>query len=182
MPNGSNESSAELILRVKLGNPEALAAIYSRYADSLMALAYRLTGSAEDAEDVLHDVFLGLREALRHYEELGSVESWLKRVTARVALSRLRAAKIRRETMTADFSTVSASGAAYPIHDDWLVKRAIDSLPPALRTVFVLKEVEGFSHAEIASLLGITSGNSEVRLHRAVKELRQRLSPKRVEQ
>jgi len=141
-----------------------------------MALAYRLTGSAEDAEDVLHDVFLGLPEALRHYEERGSVESWLKRVTARVALTKLASATTRRESASRDFSSIAVS-ASSGIDDDWLVKRAIDALPPTLRAVFVLKEIEGYSHAEIASLLGISAGNSEVRLHRAVKELRQRLSP-----
>jgi RNA polymerase sigma-70 factor (ECF subfamily) len=178
MPNRSSQSSTDLILRIKSGNPEALGEAYSRYADALMALAYRLTGSAQDAEDILHDVFLGLPEALRNYEERGSVEHWLKRVTARVAFSKLRAAKTRRETAN-DFSTVAASNTANAIDDDWLVKQAIASLSPALRAVFVLKEVEGYSHAEIASLLGITPGNSEVRLHRAVKELRQRLSPTR---
>jgi len=172
-----NESSAELIRLVKSGNSEALGAVYSRYADALMALAYRLTGSAQDAEDVLHDVFLGLPEALRHYEERGTIESWLKRVTARVALSRLSSAQARRETVSDDFSAMPAPASSV-IADDWLVMKAIEALPQTLRAVFVLKEIEGYSHAEIASLLAISSANSEVRLHRAVRQLRERLSPK----
>src|SRR5688500_13564731 len=87
----------DLVARAREGSAEALAALYTRYAPALMGVAYRLTGSAADAEDVLHDVFLGLPEALRHYDERGALESWLKRVAARVALSRVRARQRRRE-------------------------------------------------------------------------------------
>jgi RNA polymerase sigma factor (sigma-70 family) len=64
---------------------------------ALFRLAYRLVGAREDAEDVVHDVFVGLPEALGRYEERGSFGGWLKRVTARVALMRLRSGKRRRE-------------------------------------------------------------------------------------
>src|SRR5215210_3996170 len=94
----NNPLSAELISRVKSGDADALADIYARYSRVLMGTAFHLTGNAADAEDVLHDVFLGLPEALRHYEERGTIESWLKRLTARVALSRIRSRESRRET------------------------------------------------------------------------------------
>jgi RNA polymerase sigma-70 factor (ECF subfamily) len=168
---------AELISKVKSGDVEALAEIYARYSRSLMATAYRLTGNVADAEDVLHDVFLGLPEALRHYDERGTAESWLKRLTARVALSRIRSRAQRRESSFAEEPSLDRR-AISPINDDWLVQRAIDALPESLRTVFVLKEMEGYSHSEIASMLEITVANSEVRLHRAVKALRIRLAPK----
>ena len=168
---------AELISKVKSGDVEALAEIYARYSRSLMATAYRLTGNVADAEDVLHDVFLGLPEALRQYDERGTAESWLKRLTARVALSRIRSRAQRRESSIGEEPSLDRH-ASSPINDDWLVRRAIDSLPEPLREVFVLKEMEGYSHSEIASMLGITVANSEVRLHRAVKALRIRLAPK----
>src|SRR5438552_12421190 len=87
------------------------------YGDALMAVAYHITGAASDAEDVLHDVFLGLPESLRRYEERGSLESWLKRITA--ALERIAkegtaptVARIRGlQTLSAD----SARGAEYEI-------------------------------------------------------------------
>lgn len=168
---------AELMSKVKSGDAEALAEMYARYSGPVMATAYRLTGNVEDAEDVLHDVFLGLPEALRHYDERGTAESWLKRLTARVALSRIRSRAQRGESSIAEESSLDQRTIS-PINDDWLVQTAIDALPESLRTVFVLKEMEGYSHSEIASMLGITVANSEVRLHRAVKALRKQLSPK----
>jgi RNA polymerase sigma-70 factor (ECF subfamily) len=136
-----------------------------------MALAYRLTGSRADAEDVLHDVFLGLPEALRRYEEQGSLTSWLKRVTARVALTRVRSRERSHEVTLADNLPTAASNATDRLAD-LVAGSAIDALPEALRVVFVLREIEGYSHAEIAGVLDITPNASEVRMHRAIKSLR----------
>src|SRR6185436_9776510 len=88
---------AELVVRAREGDAGALSELYARHGQTLMALAYRITGSRDDAEDVLQDVFLGLPEALRRYEERGTFESWLKRTTARVALSRVRRRERARE-------------------------------------------------------------------------------------
>jgi RNA polymerase sigma-70 factor (ECF subfamily) len=135
-------------------------------------LAYRLVGAREDAEDVVHDVFVGLPEALRRYEERGSFAAWLKRVTARVALMRLRSGKRRREV-----ALERAGGHAEPpapLDGDGL-QAAVNTLPDHLRAVLVLKEIEGYGHAEIAQLLGISEGASRVRLTRALKRLRNEL-------
>src|SRR5215212_7844001 len=91
-----------LVALAREGSGDALSELYSRYSQRLMALAFRLTGSRPDAEDVLHDVFLGLPEALHRYEERGMLESWLKRVTARVALTRLRSRERTREVALAE--------------------------------------------------------------------------------
>src|SRR2546427_5561825 len=88
---------ASLIAEARAGGPEALAALYLEHGAALFRLAYRLVGAREDAEDVVHDVFVGLPEALQRYEERGSFAGWLKRVTARVALMRLRSRSRRRE-------------------------------------------------------------------------------------
>jgi RNA polymerase sigma-70 factor (ECF subfamily) len=167
--------AAELVARAREGDADALAFLYARFGRTLMALAFRLTSSRADAEDVLHDVFLGLPEALRQYEERGSLESWLKRVTARVALTRVRSRARAREVMLDDAFIAPTSGATDRLADLAAVQRAIAALPDALRAVFVLREVEGYSHAEIAELLNITTNASEVRLHRAVRSLRRAL-------
>src|SRR5438128_12595842 len=91
--NGSSASIAE----ARAGSPNALSALYLEHGAALFRLAYRLVGAREGAEDVVHDVFVGLPDALRRYEERGSFAAWLKRVTARVALMRLRSGKRRRE-------------------------------------------------------------------------------------
>lgn len=168
-------TSSDLIAMAREGNPEALEAIYREHGNALMRLAYHLTGSVADAEDVLHDVFLGLPEALARYQERGAFPAWLRRVTARVALTRVRVARRRRE--------VPLDVAAHPAEvasDDALawrgeLERAIGRLPGPQRAVFVLKEVEGLSHAEVAAVLGIRIGTSEVRLHRALRKLREYL-------
>src|SRR5207249_1720052 len=86
--------------RMRGGDPAALASLRGAEHRQMTwhhRLAYRLTGTREDAEDVVHDVFVGLPEALLRYEERGRLESWLKRVAARVALMRLRQRGRRRE-------------------------------------------------------------------------------------
>lgn len=157
---------------VRAGDPEALGALYREHGAALYRLAYRLTGTREEAEDVVHDVFVGLPEALAHYEEQGKFTSWLKRVTARVALGRLRSRRGRREVGLdiADQKTTP------PVHASAIaLGSAVNSLPDSLRIVIMLKEVEGYSHREVAELLGISVGASRVRAARALARLRKAL-------
>jgi RNA polymerase sigma-70 factor (ECF subfamily) len=168
-------SAADLVDRARTGSADALSELYARHGQSLMALAFRLTRSQQDAEDVLHDVFLGLPEALRRYEERGTFESWLKRVTARVALSRNRSRERSGEVDLDESLSSPISSGADRLTDLVAVQRAMDALPETLRVVFVLREVEGYTHAEIADLLSISTSASEVRLHRALRALRRSL-------
>ena len=162
-----------VVAAARAGDPAALAMLYRRFADAAMAVAYRLLLSRADAEDVVHDLFLGLPEALRKYDERGALAAWLKRVTVRLALSRLRSPS-RREVGLQEAGAV-ASAPSDPAGRIALAD-ALAALPASLRAVLVLKEIEGFSHAEIAGLLGISTGASEVRLHRALRTLRRALS------
>src|SRR5207247_5539503 len=91
--SGGNGSPGSLIAEARAGSPDALSALYLEHGAALFRLAYRLVGAREDAEDVVHDVFVGLPEALRRYEERGSFGGWLKRVTARGAVMNLRRGK-----------------------------------------------------------------------------------------
>src|SRR2546426_9325061 len=96
-PTGAPPEPRDIVAAARRGDPPALAALYRAHSAAVFRLAYRLTGTREDAEDVVHDVFVGLPEALLRYEERGRLESWLKRVAARVALMRLRQRGRRRE-------------------------------------------------------------------------------------
>ena len=154
-----------------LNDPDAIAELYRRHANALLAVAYRLLMSRADAEDVVHDLFVGLPEALRSYEERGRMESWLKRIVVRLALSRLR----RKRAVSLDESVHLAVLPSDPVNRV-AVQRALTRLSPLLRAVLVLKDIEGFSHAEIASMLGISVAASEVRRHRALAQLRSLLS------
>lgn len=151
------------------GSAEALAALYTRHGAAVHAVAYRLTGSAMDAEDVLHDVFVGLPEALRGFAGTGALAGWIRRVAVRVALMRMRAGR-RRGEVPLDAGPERAARPASP-GDGVDVARALARLPDGLRAVFVLKEVEGYSHQEIGEMLGIRPNASEVRLFRARKAL-----------
>ena len=162
---------AGAIERAARGDMDALALIYNTYAASLMNVAYRLLMSRADAEDAVHDLFVGLPEALRRYKEQGAFEGWLKRIVARICLSRLRSPSQRGEELP-DIVDQRRHDAT----DRIAVADALRELNPSLRAVVVLKEIEGYSHAEIAQMLGISKGASEVRLHRGMRALRELLS------
>jgi len=162
-------SQVDILAETRAGSPTALAALYEEHANQLFAVAYRLLGSRDDAEDVVHDVFVGLPEALRRYEERGSFAGWLRTITARVALARIRETSARP---TIDIEEAHVVAPARSSDASLTLDRALRDLSPSLRTVLVLKEIEGFSHAEIAAMLDISVGASEVRLHRALQALR----------
>ena len=167
-PGLEREADAVVASLVARGDSAALGVLYDRFAPVLLAVAYRLLMSRADAEDVVHDVFVGLPEALRRYQERGQLASWLKRVTVRVALSRLRRDDGRGEQrLEEDLGAVSRDrDAAIDLG------AAVARLAPSLRAVLVLKEIEGYSHAEIAEMVGISVPASKVRLHRALRALR----------
>jgi RNA polymerase sigma factor (sigma-70 family) len=159
-----------LVAAVRAGSSDALGSLYERTAGAVYGSAFRILGSQQEAEDVLQDVFVGLADALRNYDEQGKFESWLKRVTVRTALMRLRAQQRLREDSLDVAADVTARAVAAPV-DRIAARDAIGRLPDTLRVVFMLKEVEGYSHAEIGEMLGITTGASAVRLTRAWEQI-----------
>src|SRR5262245_11905986 len=151
---------------------QGIAELYGRYGADLFRLAYRLTGTKEDAEDVVHDVFVGLPEALKGYEERGRLDAWLRRITARVALMKLRGRQRRAEVR---LETGMGLGSNPASTDVIALRSAVADLPEPLRHVLILKEVEGYSHGEIGDMLGISVISSRVRLARAKRRLRKTL-------
>jgi RNA polymerase sigma-70 factor (ECF subfamily) len=173
MPGEPTDS--ELVDRLRNGELSAIEPIYHRHAAGLLMLARHLTGSRADAEDIVQDVFVGLRTAVRSYGEAGSFNQWLRKVTVRMALTRMRAVRSRHETdLPHDLPTRDAD-----IAGQITIENAIARLPDPLRAVFVLREIEQYPHAEIARMLGISRGTSEVRLFRAIRILRDQLKDDR---
>jgi RNA polymerase sigma-70 factor (ECF subfamily) len=165
---------AELAERAVQGSADALGALFRRHAPGVHRLAYALLRSAAEADDVVQDVFVGLPRALRGYAGRGPLEAWIRRIAARTALMRLRARRRRRED---PLDPADEPGAARDAPVDRVaLERAIGSLPEPLRTVFVLKVVEGYPHEEIARLVGITPEASKVRLFRARRALQSLLT------
>lgn len=161
----------DVVARLRTGDAEAIAEAYYRYAAGLLRLATGLLSSADDAEDVVQDLFVGLPEALLHYEGRGRLDAWLRRVTVRLCLMRLRSGKrqIGAAARQVEERKYAASGDSW---DGVALRAALAKLPDKLRMVVVLKLLEGYSHLEITELLGISRTTSEVRLHRAVRRLR----------
>jgi RNA polymerase sigma-70 factor (ECF subfamily) len=171
LPKHETADDAALVAAVRGGDGEALGELFRRHGQAVHSTAYRVTGSPQDAEDVLQDVFLMLPDALQRYEERQQFASWLKRVATLTALMRVRSRAARRET-AADPLWELPSGESSTVVERVAVQKALGSVPEAMRVVWLLKEVEGYSHAEIAEMLGISSGNSAARLFRAWKLLR----------
>ena len=148
--------------------------LYERHSASVYKIANRLTGSAPDAEDVVQDLFLGLPQAIRGYEERGRMGAWVGTMASRLALRRTR--RTRNEVPLSDAPDAVARGRSDGCIDALDVQRALQLLPETLRAVLVLREIEGYSHGEIAHVLGIRVGTSKVRLHRAREEMRRLLT------
>ena len=163
------------LAELRAGSPDAITACYREHADALLTLALRLTGERADAEDVVQDVFAGLPEATQRYEERGLFAAWLRGVTTRHALGMHRRVRNRREVPHGAESLTVPARNSTPGDDTARIERALATLTDSLWHVFVLRVIEGHSHAEIAALLGITAGASEVRLSRAIKALRGQL-------
>jgi RNA polymerase sigma-70 factor, ECF subfamily len=164
-------SDADHAAAAARGSRHALAELYARHADGVYALALRLLHNSADAEDVLQDVFVGLPHALGTYTERGTFSAWLKRIAARSAIARGRNRR-PAEALTADLPAL-ATDAGLRIDLD----AAVAALPDALRTPFVLRAVNGFSHDEVAALLEISVANAMQRYSRACRLLRTTLEP-----
>lgn len=167
-----NLPDAVLVRRVRADSSDALAALYRRYGSMVYHVAFRFLASEQDAQDVLQDVFAGLPEALRLYEERGRFEYWLKRLAVRAALMMVRAREDRREDHLPDAGIPSPNpddAEGVPAYVE--MRRAIAQLSDEQRVVLILKQIEGYSHAEIGRLLGISEGASAARLYRALRRL-----------
>jgi RNA polymerase sigma-70 factor (ECF subfamily) len=167
-----NQLEASLRSRLRSGDAEALREVYERYSDDVYRLALRVTASPADAYDVAHDVFVGLPEAVDRYDPGRPFGAWLKGVAVRTALMRVRTARRRREVSVAPLRSIGVRPEAARAIDRLSLEKAVDRLPADLRTVFVLREVEGMTYEEIADVLGIKKNAAAVRLHRARGRLR----------
>lgn len=162
----------DLLDRARAGEPKALQTLYEEYADELYQLAYMLTDSAADARDVLQEIFVALPEALATYEERAPLRYWLRKITLRAALTRLRWRQSRKEVALSTIRALVSRDDPSAILARLSVDRFVSRLPPRQRVVLVLKQLEGLSHAEIGELLGISPEASRGRLARAMKNLR----------
>ncbi|MCH2082536.1 MAG: RNA polymerase sigma factor [Saprospiraceae bacterium] len=143
--------------------------LYNRYSKAMYSSAYRITNDFELANDVLQEAFIKIFKNLAKFRQESTLGAWIKTIVVRTALSKIKKQKI--------FDELEEHHTKHMI--DWgdflnaeYLERAIKALPEGYRAVFLLIEVEGYSHKEVAEMLGISTGTSKSQLFYAKKRLR----------
>ena len=164
----------ELVAGLRAGNERALEALYRLHAGRVHAVGLRLTADPSRAEEIVQDVFLQVWRRIGSYEGRSRFSTWLYRLAVNRSLDALRGdAGARRERPETEAALRPARPNGTEAAMD--LESAIGSLPEGARIVFVLHDVEGYRHEEIASLSGIAPGTSKAQLFRARRLLRERL-------
>jgi len=172
----------ELATRCRAGDAEAFEELYRQHARRLFSLVFRMTGSAEDAEDLLQEVFLQAHRKLAAFRGESSLGTWLYRLAMNHCLDHLRGrqARMNRSTESLDREEAVEPAARMPSMPSAVsridLERAIGALPEGCRAAFLLHDVEGFEHREVAAILGVSEGTSKSQVHKARMRLRAILS------
>jgi len=168
----------ELIGRVRAGDPEAERQLYDAHVDRVYRLAYRMTGDPDRSADCTQDTFIRVFKHLDGFRGEAALSTWITSIAISVIYNGQRKMKRlrERETELDEAAAVATSTrASDPDLKDCLTS-AVDALPDGYRTVFVMHDVEGYTHQEIGSALGIQEGTSKAQLSRARAKLRHALA------
>ena len=165
-------TESELIEGCLAGDRLAQRTLYERYSRAMYTAAYRITNDFEAANDVLQDAFIKVFRALPRFRKESTLGAWIKTIVVRTALSHIRRRTIFEPLEQQAFTEAVDWG--HRIDADYLEK-AIQALPDGYRAVFVLIEIEGYAHKEVADMLGISVGTSKSQLYYAKKRLRESL-------
>ncbi|HEU4988234.1 MAG TPA: RNA polymerase sigma factor [Gemmatimonadaceae bacterium] len=168
-----------LIDRVLGGDRSAARALYDAHVDRVFRLAYRLTGDDDRARELTQDTFIRAFDQLARFRGDSALATWLYRVTITVASNLRRRQQRRDRELDLDAAGALATDGP-PVAEPDLRDRmaaAIDALPEIYRTTFVMHDVEGYTHLEIAEALGVAEGTCKSRLFIARGLLRKALAP-----
>ena len=189
-PKRAGLSEAETIERAKQGDAEAFEVLYSLHKRRVYSLCLRMVANTAEAEDLAQEAFLQLFRKIGTFRGESAFSTWLHRLSVNVVLMHLRKKSLQvvplddtadgeEDTQKRDYGAddLQLSGSI----DRLQLQRAVDRLPPGYRTIFVLHDVEGFEHNEIAGMVGCSIGNSKSQLHKARLKLRDILKSNRAE-
>ncbi|HXG99717.1 MAG TPA: RNA polymerase sigma factor [Sphingomicrobium sp.] len=194
-PKFDYESCDDLALArlVEVREPEAVRLVTSRNNQRLFRAAWSILKNHAEAEDVVQSTYLSAFAAIRTFEGLSTLSTWLMRIAINEALGRRRAGKRRRahldenkvtdideyreKLMRGSTGGLSPEGSLAREQLRLLIEQAVARLPDAFRLVFVLREIEGMSIAEASDVLGVTQATVKTRLYRAKKRLQTDLAP-----
>jgi len=166
---------AALVAGVQAGDVDAFETLYRQHAARIYSLASRIAGSPDEGEDLVQEIFLQAYRKLGSFKGDASVGTWLYRLAVNHCLDFVRS---RRAKMGRVTDTLDAAGSFEPVSPRETplarldLERAIEQLPPGCREAFVLHDVEGFDHKEVARLLGIAEGTSKSQVFKARMKLR----------
>ena len=169
-------SEEQLVQRARAGDSDAWERLFDRHRDRVFRLAYRMTGQADTAEDVVQDAFLGAMRKARGLRNGQAFEPWLLRIATRLCLDVYR----RRGSLndTAPLPDLPAEGTPESVAVDEArrqeVQAALATVPSHHRILLVLRDIEDLSYQEIAEVLGCSTSSVKVRLTRARAVFRQR--------
>jgi len=155
--------------------------LYRKHYRRVYSICLRMTGNIAEAEDLTQEVFIQLHRKIGSFRGEAAFTTWLHRLTVNQVLMHFRKRSVRSELTTDDgempdsIDPDTINPEAMPIVDRIGLENAIAQLPNGYRTVFVLHDVEGYEHEEIAKLLGCSAGTSKSQLHKARLKLRRLL-------
>jgi RNA polymerase sigma-70 factor (ECF subfamily) len=187
----SDPNEADLIERAKQGDAWAFQALYDKHKRRVYSLCLRMTSNTAEAEDLAQEAFLQLYRKIGTFRGESAFSTWLHRLSVNVVLMHLRKKSLpvvsldettsggEEDTPKKDFGAPDLALAGSI--DRLQLQRAVADLPPGYRTIFVLHDVEGYEHNEIANLVGCSIGNSKSQLHKARMKLREMLKRYRAE-
>jgi RNA polymerase sigma-70 factor (ECF subfamily) len=171
----------ELAQKAGAGDADAFEQIYRRHFRRVYALCLRMLGDPTRAEDMTQEVFVQLFNKIGSFRGESAFTTWLHRMTVNLVLMYFRKASTRSELLTDEGETPiqivrgTENPETMPVVDRIALERAVQQLPPGYRSVFVLHDVEGYEHDEIARMMKISAGTSKSQLHKARLKLRQLL-------
>jgi len=187
---GDRLSEAEAIERAKQGDAAAFEALYHLHKRRVYSLCLRMTANTAAAEDLTQEAFLQLFRKIGTFRGESAFSTWLHRMAVNVVLMQLRKKGLPVVPLEENIETEEESPRKEPGADDprlagsidrMQLQRSIESLPPGYRMIFLLHDVEGYEHNEIASMVGCSIGNSKSQLHKARMKLREILKTSRAE-
>ncbi len=176
---GSAVTEQSLIQRVLEGDPGAERELYDAYVDRVFRLAYRMAGESDLAQDFVQETFIKVFGRLSTFRGESALGTWITSIAISVALNGLRKVKRfhQREANLEEAALVTGGSSRRPEPDlKSRMREAISRLPEGYRTVFVMHDMEGYTHEEIGTALGVQPGTSKAQLFRARARLREALA------
>jgi RNA polymerase sigma-70 factor, ECF subfamily len=169
-------ASLDLVARCQGGDVDAFAELYTRYSSRIFTLAARMSGSPQTGEDLLQEIFLQAYRKIGSFKGDSAVGTWLYRLALNHCLDFVRSRQAKMEKATDALEVDGHAPVAMATRESPVeridLERAVQQLPVGCREVFVLHDVEGYEHKEIAAMLGIAEGTSKSQVFKARMKLR----------